>query len=91
MPISGRPASNFWLQFILYAGICRAVASLNNLAKSFGKARHDPQSPNGSGPAQQPQPRSGGRTGKDNHQKRRLEPERNGGSNKCTQPGINNH
>ncbi|POH59282.1 hypothetical protein CVS28_07335 [Arthrobacter glacialis] len=35
--IAGRPESNFWLQFIPYAGIYWTVLTLNDLAKSFGK------------------------------------------------------
>ncbi|MHA7269463.1 DUF5684 domain-containing protein [Arthrobacter sp. HLT1-20] len=35
--IAGRPESNFWLQFIPYAGIYWTILTLNDLAKSFGK------------------------------------------------------
>jgi hypothetical protein len=33
----GRPESNFWLQFIPYAGLYWAILSLNNVSRSFGK------------------------------------------------------
>ncbi|MGO4650233.1 DUF5684 domain-containing protein [Arthrobacter sp. 2RAF22] len=35
--IGGRPESNFWLQFIPYAGLYWAILSLNNVSRSFGK------------------------------------------------------
>lgn len=35
--IAGRPESHFWLQFIPYAGVFWYIATLNDLAKSFGK------------------------------------------------------
>lgn len=35
--IAGRPESHFWLQFIPYAGLYWYIATLNDVAKSFGK------------------------------------------------------